>query len=268
MAEKPEERADAKASGGAETESNSTAARSASAEADGGAGIENASAADRSASANASPDVPQGESASACASAKAALRKRFKEIRRSLGEDARHAADEGIAERVVALPEWRRAQVVLSYLAFGSEVETRGIIEAAWRAGKVVALPRCVPGTRNMTWHRVESLDGLVRSPHGVDEPPYSPATQVDAESCSPEQAIALVPGLAFDVHGYRLGYGGGFYDVFLAGFPGHAVGLCREAQLAADLRSAGAVDAHDILMPVVVTEARTIRAHDARQHR
>lgn len=245
MAEKPEERADVKAGGDAETESNSTA--------------------DRSVDADAGSGARQGENASL--SAKTTLRKQFKEIRRSLGEDVRDAADAGIAERVVALPEWRRAQVVLPYLAFGSEVETRGIIEAAWRAGKAVALPRCVPGTRNMTWHRVESLDELVRSPHGVDEPPYSPATQVDAESCSPEQAIALVPGLAFDAHGYRLGYGGGFYDVFLAGFPGHAVGLCREAQLTADLRSAGAVDAHDVPVPVVVTEGRTIRTRGA-QHR
>lgn len=258
MAEKTDERADAKANGDAETESNSTAARSAHTEAGGGARIENGPAADRSVDADASSGARQGESASP--SAKTALRKRFKEIRRSLGEDARHAADAGIAERVVALPEWRCAPMVLPYLAFGSEAETRGIIEAAWRAGKAVALPRCVPGKRDMTWHRVESLDDLVRSPHGVDEPPYDPATQVDVKSCGSNQAIALVPGLAFDAHGYRLGYGGGFYDVFLAGFPGHAVGLCREAQLASDLQRAGAVDAHDVPVPVVVTEERTIR--------
>ena len=71
---------------------------------------------------------------------------------------------------------------------------------------------------------------------------------------------LALVPGLTFDRFGYRLGYGGGYYDRLLAAFTGDAVGLCRQAQLADDLDARGLVCAYDQRVPVVVTENEVIR--------
>ena len=187
------------------------------------------------------------------------LRKRFRTIRKELGEEGRAAADAGIEANLLALREFSEAEVLLPYLDFGPEVRTRGIIEAAWAAGKVVALPWCVPGTREMRWYRVTSFDALVRSNLGVEEP--VPADENEQLLGTGQRMLALVPGLTFDVAGYRLGYGGGFYDTFLAGFDGVSVGLCREVQLSEDLRSGGIIDEHDLPAPLVVTEGRVIRA-------
>jgi len=186
------------------------------------------------------------------------LRHHFIDVRRELGAEARAAADAAIASRVTSLAKYADASAVLTYLSIWDEVETRGIIRDAWSRGKVVALPRCVPHTRLMRWYRVESLDGLERSKFGVLEPMADPAAELDPNAAS--RALAIVPGLTFDARGYRLGYGGGFYDTFLAGFGGASVGICREAQLSA----AGelALDAHDLPVQVVVTEAQVIRVN------
>ena len=189
---------------------------------------------------------------------KAAWRKRFKELRAAISADERQRMDVGIAENVVALPEYRQAEAVLAYLAFGAEVETRGIIGRAWADGKVVLLPRCVPGTRQMAWYRVDSFDGLVRSSFGVKEPAEDPAREVDPATL--RRALVLVPGLTFDPQGFRLGYGGGFYDVFLSGVDTARivpVGLCRECQMSECVEVR---DAHDLPAQAVVTEARVIR--------
>lgn len=108
-----------------------------------------------------------------------------------------------------------------------------------------------------MRWYPVTSLTGLARGPFGVLEPAEDPARELDLSGRA--DALAVVPGLAFDARGFRLGYGGGYYDAFLASFRGTSVGLCREAQLVESLRALGAVDAHDVPVGLVVTEARVL---------
>ena len=191
--------------------------------------------------------------------AKRDLRARMRAVRSDMGPEGRARVDRAICERVCGLAEWQAAPVVLPYLSFGAEVDTRGLIARAWEAGKVVALPRCVGGTRQMRWYVVESLDGLERSRLGVEEPVADPARVLDpagAGAC----ALTLVPGLAFDPAGFRIGYGGGFYDAFLGGFPGVRLGLCREAQLVASLRDEGVLEPHDLPCDLVVSELRTYR--------
>jgi len=184
---------------------------------------------------------------------KRALRAHYKQVRRELGEDGRTTADASIEAHVLALPEFTEAEVLLAYLDFGPEVRTRGIIRAAWEAGKAVALPWCVPGSHEMRWYLVTSFDALVRSKLGVEEPVPDPAHE--QRLGTGQRMLALVPGLTFDAAGYRLGYGGGFYDTFLASFDGVSMGLCRRAQLSEDLRSEGIIDAHDLPVQMVVTD-------------
>ena len=185
------------------------------------------------------------------------LRRRFRTIRKELGEESRAAADTAIERYLCELSEFGEADVLLAYLDFGPEVRTRGIIQAAWDAGKVVALPWCVPGTHEMRWYRITSFDDLVRSSLGVEEP--VPDDEKEQHLVTGQRMLALVPGLTFDAAGYRLGYGGGFYDTFLAKFDGVSAGLCREAQFSDDLVSEGIIDAHDLPAQIVVTDERAI---------
>lgn len=185
------------------------------------------------------------------------VRKRFRQLRDGLDERARACADDAIEVRLCALPAFEAADVVLVYLDIGTEVRTRGIIERAWAAGKTVALPTCVPGSREVRWYRVTSFDGLVRSSLGVKEPVPDPAVELLLPTGP--KALAVVPGLTFDEQGFRLGYGGGFYDTFLARFGGVSVGLCREAQMSSDLHATGVVEPHDQSVSCVVTDKRVL---------
>ncbi|MBR3317594.1 MAG: 5-formyltetrahydrofolate cyclo-ligase [Atopobiaceae bacterium] len=198
----------------------------------------------------------------------------FRHERSAMCASERRSIDETIAKAVLALDAWQRAHMVYTYLSFGAEVSTRALIEEAWKADKVVALPRCVPGTRSMRWYAVESFDGLQKSSFGVEEPVPHLHREIDARgggggradgrgvarNDAPTDApfagsIALVPGLAFDARGFRLGYGGGFYDGFICDFTGTTVGLCRSGFLFDDLALRGLLEPHDAAVDMVVTE-------------
>lgn len=188
---------------------------------------------------------------------KDAQRQALRKARAQMPAHERARVDGGICSRVTGLAAFRGCDLLLSYLAFGSEVETRGIIRAAWQAGRGVALPRCVPGTRLLSWHYVSSLEQLTKNPMGMLEPDEGLA-QV-APSGITGRTLALVPGIAFDEKGFRMGYGGGYYDVFLSSFPGTSLGLCREEQLC---REGLVREPHDLPVSCVVTEMRCIQTN------
>lgn len=187
----------------------------------------------------------------AVVAAKQALRAQLRAARAAMAPEERARCDAAIAAQVVASPAFAQAPVVFSYLSFGAEVETRTIIRAAWAAGKVVALPRVV-GPHRLAWYRVDSFEGLVLSAYGIKEPAPDPcrALSVTDDTC----ALALVPGLAFDQEGYRLGYGGGYYDAFLSTFPGVSLGLCRKAAWFPSLTARGARAPHDVPVTAVIS--------------
>ena len=196
------------------------------------------------------------------AETKRALRAALRAERCALSVEERARIDARIAERVCALPVWRAADAVFAYCSFSAEVDTRALIVAALSEGGVVALPRCLPETRALVWYRVTGADpfaALEQHPHGMLEPRADPRLMVDPSAVA--RSVALVPGLAFDVQGYRLGYGGGYYDRFLEGFSGCAVGLCRAASLAGVENPVLPREPHDRPANLVVTEHAVIAA-------
>ena len=182
------------------------------------------------------------------------LRSRFKRVRSGLGADRRTRAAEAVLRLVSAHRAWREAPLVLSYLSVGSEVDTTGLIALALSQGKTVCLPRTSRIGRELDWHRVTGLDGLVSGPLGILEPPADEATRVTLANMA--GALALVPGLAFDRLGYRLGYGGGCYDAFLGSFAGASIGLTYDACLVDSLEELGCVEPHDEAVEWVVSES------------
>lgn len=191
-------------------------------------------------------------------STKQELRKRLRAKRAEMPAAERVRCDAAICQRVIRLPEYAQAEALFTYLSLGAEADTRAIIREAWACGTDVALPYCVPGTRKLRWFKVTDFEGFVRSRFGVEEP--DPGTFPELDPLAAGNALALVPGLAFDQQGFRIGYGGGFYDTFLAAFPGLSVGLCREPQLLPSLSTLHALEAHDRAVDIVVSDLRMVR--------
>jgi len=140
--------------------------------------------------------------------------------------------------------------VIALYSAKGSEVDTRSIDTRARELGLVVAYPRVVASERVLAFHAVER-DALAPSRFGLHEP-SADAPQVDLT----EIAVFLVPGLAFDRAGGRLGWGRGHYDAtFTAASPNALrVGLAYECQLIDQV----AREAHDVALHILITEGAT----------
>lgn len=157
---------------------------------------------------------------------KAALRKELAARRNALPD--REAKSRAIEKQVLALPEYLQAERLLLYLSTGSEVDTWGLLERALCQGKAVFAPLCLDGEGHMAFYRVKSREDLKKGRFGIWEPDPTVCPLLE----EPSGALCLVPGLAFDQAGYRLGYGKGYYDRFLGSRPVEAVGVCFEGLL------------------------------------
>lgn len=177
------------------------------------------------------------------------LRREYNGRRRALapGEWARLSSV--IRGRVERSDLYQDADTLLVYVsAKDNEVDTHTLIDRACAAGKCVLVPVTGAGRGEMRWALLRSRGELVRGRFNLLEP--APGKEVFVQP--PENALCLVPGIAFTRDGLRLGYGGGFYDRFLASFDGPTVGLAFEVQLASTLP----VTEGDFPVAHVVTEA------------
>lgn len=184
---------------------------------------------------------------------KEALRRQMRARLATIAPAPAHAAAGEATERVLAVPEVAAGRRLLVCLSFGAELDTWGLVERLLAAGRELWVPRTAAGDPRLHLHRypceLETLSFGLRQPR--PEVPELAPEQVDGTL-----DVALVAGLAFDHDGFRLGYGAGYFDRFLAGRPFPKVGLAYERQIVETLP----VEAHDVPMDVVVTEATTRR--------
>lgn len=151
------------------------------------------------------------------------LRNRSRVFRALLSNDEKAHMDYVIFNRLLSDGDFQSAELVLIYVSTPIEVDTYGIINYCLKSGRRVAVPRCVPGTRLMDFIEIMSVAELEPGSFGVMEPARNPQRIVDDFTGS----VCVVPGLAFDRLGYRLGYGKGYYDRFLSGYTGKTIGIC-----------------------------------------
>ena len=152
------------------------------------------------------------------------LREKYKLIREGMTPEERRKKDNGILQNLLTTTQYKTCKTLLCYVSTAQEVDTHALIEQALEDGKCVAVPYCIAGTRNMDFYLINSLNELSRRTFGVLEPNPECATKL----MSFENSICVLPGLAFDYYGYRLGYGGGYYDRFLSGvYHGITLGVC-----------------------------------------
>ena len=172
----------------------------------------------------------------------------------TFGAAERAQAGTAIAQRVWELPEIATAQVMMVFASLPNEVPTDGIAQEAWRRGVSLVYPRTVPEPRGLILHRVRSLDELRPGRYGIREP--------DAQLCAtlPPQAVdvVLMPGLAWDRGGGRLGRGAGYYDRLLAsaGWQAPRCGLFFGIQEVPHVPT----DQWDVPLDAVVTEREVWR--------
>lgn len=182
---------------------------------------------------------------------KRTLRRQARRARAAMGVVARASATGRVVAHVLDSVAWSQAGCVAGYVAVGDELDPRALLSEAHARGKRVALPR-VEAPGEMSLRDWSPGQALVPGALGILEPAAdTPVVKPDAVG------LYLLPGLAFDAHGGRLGYGGGFYDRLLAHAPDAVrMGLCFAVQRVVDLP----VQDHDVRVQWLVTEEGVTR--------
>lgn len=173
------------------------------------------------------------------------LRRLLLEQMRALPPAYCRRADEAIYRHIVSLPAYQTARTICAYVGMDCEINTKPLIERMLADGKRVGVPLCV-GKGVMEMREIGGLDELQAGTWGILEPPP------EAPLLLPEEIdLGLIPCVSGNEAGQRLGYGGGFYDAYLAKAPFLRVLLCRKAMMTAPIP----MEPHDAAMDVVVSE-------------
>ncbi|MDD2523289.1 MAG: 5-formyltetrahydrofolate cyclo-ligase [Endomicrobiia bacterium] len=186
-------------------------------------------------------------------SEKSKLRYDYLTIRDRLEPALRSAYSRVILSRIKKLESYQNAKVVMFYLSYGSEVVTDTMINEVLSDGKDVVVPVIQnPGDGIMTAIRITHLEDCYEAVYGIRQPEFNENEIVDKQDVD----LIFVPGIVFDSYGYRIGYGKGYYDRWLAGTDiSKRVGLAYEVQLIDKIPSGK----YDLPVSIVLTEKRLI---------
>jgi 5-formyltetrahydrofolate cyclo-ligase len=181
---------------------------------------------------------------------KASLRGEILAKRMGVPKETRELWDRHILDRLLLLEAVKQADTILLYLSFRAEVGTDGIFHWGFQEGKRMAAPVTSVASRTLWPVEIRSLKEVTTGAYGIREPLWREERVIPVE----EIDLVLLPGVAFDRHGGRLGYGGGYYDRFLPRLRPDAVKI----GLAYDLQVVGRVplEPHDVRLDAVVTES------------
>ena len=153
------------------------------------------------------------------------LRDYIRKFKRAMTKEEIAAKSEKLGELFLASDLYKQAKNIYGYLPYNQEVRTTAMLEQAQRDGKRIAVPKILGDTMIFVW--LDDLTAVERGYSGIPEP-------IDLTPVADDPtALVLMPGMAFDPEGHRCGYGGGFYDKFLASEPGHpTLALCYDFQV------------------------------------
>ena len=178
---------------------------------------------------------------------KAELRKQVLHEMKALSQEKKQAMDQVLTERFLHHPFYQEAKTIATYLSFPHEFQTQELIEQALKDGKKVLVPKTYPKGRME--FVVYDPQQLVKTSFGLLEP------QGDLDVVEPSQIDLIhVPGLAFTTEGYRIGYGGGYYDRYLEHFAGQSLSTIYPCQIQ-DFSS----EDHDIAVQEVLIDERNL---------
>ena len=173
---------------------------------------------------------------------KPALRQYIRTLKQQMTEAEIDQKSQLLCSMLLDSDLYRNAKSIYGYMNYNQEVRTQDLLKQAIRDGKRVAIPKCYGKEMRFIW--IDDLSQTVKSSCGIPEPIH------DTPVADDPTALVLLPGIAFDATGHRIGYGGGYYDKFLAVEPNHpSVALCYDFQLLKQLPT----DEYDIPADLVL---------------
>ena len=179
---------------------------------------------------------------------KSALQSAYEAVEAQLAPRHAERVDREIRTHFTSMASYRNAPLILAYVTYRNEFDTTPLIERAWADGKRVAVPVCDRG--KLVFYVIETLEGMRMGSRGVLEPNPKDCVPVGDDDLA--ESICLVPGLVFDSEGYRVGYGAGYYDTYLADYPGLKIGLVRGMRISSNPLPH---DDHDVPMDYLVSD-------------
>ncbi|GAB7387805.1 5-formyltetrahydrofolate cyclo-ligase [Bacillaceae bacterium] len=180
---------------------------------------------------------------------KRALRRAMLSLRNGMSLQERADASRRIVSRILASERYRESQVIFAFVPFGSEVDIRPLFAAAQAKGKTVLIPKALAGEKRLLLYHFAGWEKLLPGAYGILEPDEAVSRPADPRTVD----YVIVPGVAFDRKGGRLGYGGGYYDRFFALLPKlpWRVGVCFAQQVVPCVP----LDPHDVRVDELITE-------------
>lgn len=152
-----------------------------------------------------------------------------------------------IAQKLYQTPVWAKAGTIGITVSNPPEADTWQIIRKAWDGGKRVAVPKCIPSTRGMIFRSLKRFDELESVYYDLWEPIESKTEEIPGEKID----LLIVPGVAYMANGFRLGFGGGYYDRFLTDYKGNTLSLAFDFQVVRKLP----VEEHDLPVDRIITD-------------
>lgn len=175
------------------------------------------------------------------------LRKQVIAHIKGLSANEKRQIEQRLANQLFATEIWRQATTIGITYATDVEWDTTLIIERAWQEKKTIAMPKVDPAKKQMFFYRIKSFNDLAIGYAKIKEPIVEQTEMIAKEQID----LLIVPGVVFDEQGYRIGFGGGYYDRFLADFKQTTVSLVSNLQLMKQIPT----EKHDIPVQYIITE-------------
>jgi 5-formyltetrahydrofolate cyclo-ligase len=179
------------------------------------------------------------------------LRKQVKETLSTLSRLQYEDYSEKIASSLFSDADWVNAKIIGIYISRQPEVDTYQIIRKAWEQEKQVVVPKCNPMDKSLSFRTLKEFSQLESVYFGLLEPIVSLTDEMDDQLID----LIIVPGLGYTRNGYRLGFGGGYYDRFLSHYSGKTLSLAFNQQIIPQIP----IEDHDIPVLKIITNHEVI---------
>ncbi|WP_231889846.1 5-formyltetrahydrofolate cyclo-ligase [Oceanobacillus sp. Castelsardo] len=177
---------------------------------------------------------------------KTELRKRTINKLKYLSEDEKLEIEQQLRNNLLGSDIWQKAKTIGITISQGVEWDTTTLIEKAWDERKAVCVPKCLPN-KEMVFYLINDFHQLEKGLYEILEPNPKKTSKVKKQNID----LLIVPGVVFDQNGYRIGFGGGYYDRFLVDFPNETISLASHLQVIDRIPT----DFYDLPVKCIITE-------------